>query len=247
MKRTGTWMRRMAGAAILLMSLMLLGGCGKKEKDTTDKILKTGILKVAIVDGRSGLVERTGSNYTGLEPELVVQTAASLNLRPQFIIVEEADQGYELLLDGDVDLLIGSISENSVYKEFVTSDVYAEKALYVISLRGVFSNSMASYYDKMVGMSEDVYQHRMHVFSAFSEENISCYSKTDLVVKALEAEMIAGYFCYLEDAINLAGKYDQLQAQSVLDTEMEEFVAVTIPTNRKLLDTVNEVIENGTF
>lgn len=247
MRRMMPCIYRTVGILAAMMLVVMMTGCIKIEKDTTKEIIKSGVLRVAVSDEAGGLIEKTDGGYTGAEADLVHAAAAKLGVTVQYESVESRASALSLLEQGKADLAIGSISEHHVGGNFAASEVYAEQAIYVVTKRGVFANSVKAYQDSTVGIADALYRNRLDAFSTFSMSQLKPMDDSASIIGELNAEMIAAYYCCQKEAIELLEKTDLLQVQNVVDAEPDPLVMVTIPENQELLNTMNEVIGNGTF
>lgn len=243
-------MKRKHGMRTLLVlaavaALAVTSGCSKKNSDQTSAIQKTGTLRVAITTGRSRLawVDDTDGAYHGMEPGLAGEIAKAFGLEVSFVPVESGRPLTEVLNQGEADMAIGSITDDgSLSGEFGMTSPYAYGYLCAVTSRGNFINSIAALKDSPIGISSNVSASSLLTLNEAEPSEEKTYSETD-GRRALENGTIEAYICYEDEAVSMVEDEQIFQAQNLIDTDAEGFVAITKKENKGLLEGMEAVTQ----
>ena len=228
-------MRKKILTGLLILTAFALSACG--SKDGTKAIKKSGILKVAVSKGGSGLLEKEGDAYSGLEAELAKSIADQFSLQIEYIEAATPEEALKCLNDHTADMAIGSIEDNaSLHSSYGITSPYARGQLYMVTARGNFSNSVASVTGEATGVSPELSSQSQLALSTLDQEQLKHYTSREQGLEAVEAGSIQAYFCYEGEAKEIIGAEDTFQAQSVCDAEPVSYVIVTDEANEELLD-----------
>ncbi len=218
--------------------LSVTSGCAKKSSDQTAAIKKSGTLRVAITTGRSRLawVDDTDGSYKGMEPGIATTIASGFGLEVSFVPVESGRPLTEVLEQGEADMAIGSITDDgTLSEEFGMTSPYAYGYLCAVTSRGNYINSIAALNDSQIGISSNVSSSSLLKLNEVKTAGEKTYSETD-GRKALENGTIEAYICYEDEAVAMIEDEEIFQAQSLIDTDQEGFVAITKKENKGLLE-----------
>ncbi len=219
-------------------ALSVTAGCSKKDGDQTSAIKKSGTLRVAITTGRSRLawVDDSDGSYQGLEPGIAKAIADAFGVQISYVPVESGRPLTEVLEAGEADMAIGSITDDgSLGDSFAMTTPYAYGYLCAVTSRGNFVNSVSALNDSQIGISENVSASSLLKLNEASTAGEKTYSETD-GRKALENGSIEAYICYEDEAVAMVEEEQIFQAQNLIDTGAEGFVAITKKENKSLLE-----------
>lgn len=237
------WRRAVLTGGLLALSLVL-GACGRKEKDQTSQIRKSGLLRVAVEQGHSGLTRMENGEYQGLEPDLAKQIANGFQIGIQFIPVEENRTALDYLDSGEADMAIGSIVDTgNLSTHYGITTPYAKGYLYAVTSRGNYTNSLAGFSDSIVGISPELSDQMKLSFSQIDSANQKKYDSQRDGWKDLENGDIQVYFCYEDEAVEMIKANEIFQAQNLTDAETEDYVIATAKANQGLLEGMEMVEE----
>ncbi len=230
----------------MIAAVSVTAGCAKKDSDQTSAIQKSGTLRVAITTGRSRLawVDETDGNYHGMEPGIATTIAQGFNLEVSFVPVESGRPLTEVLEQGEADMAIGSITDDGTLSEnFGMTTPYAYGYLCAVTSRGNFINSIAALNDIQIGISSNVSASSLLKLNEAEPAGERTYSETD-GRKALENGAIQAYICYEDEAVSMIEEEEIFQAQTLIDTEPEGFVAITKKENKGLLEGMEAITQS---
>lgn len=94
--------------AVLLLSLVLLAGCGQPPTPLLDQVKSGGVLRVASINGPTTLYEGP-EGQTGFEHDLLTLLAQRLGVRLEFRMAKQTDQLLDWLRRREVHLAAGGL------------------------------------------------------------------------------------------------------------------------------------------
>ncbi len=226
-------MKKKILTGLLIITAIGLSACG--SNDGMKAIKKSGVLKVAVAKGGSGLLEKEGDSYTGLEAELAKSVADHFSMDVEYIEADSPEDAISRVDGHTADIAVGSIEDSGSLSSYGVTSPYARGELYMVTCRGNFSNSMAAVADEKTGISPEISSETMLSLSGLNQETLKHYDGREQGLEALNAGVIQAYFCYEGEAMEIVDTDEDLQAQSVSDAEPVNYVMITDKANKELL------------
>ncbi len=223
-----------------------LVGC-MSQKNIVETVQETGVLKVAIYDSQSNFTEKAGSNYQGIEPNLVEEIAKSLNVTVEYI-PKSHDELVTTIDRGDADIAIGKIVTDDLQNsESLSSHVYGNEEIYLVTSRDNYDTYpfILEESELPIGilMTDDGYFGQGAV-SLEGITNIKQYSQDSVqqMIDDIYNGTTIGIIIHRELA-EMFLQNDNFLVKQINDLNTTEYIVVVSSMDRSLLGTVNETIE----
>lgn len=228
---------------LLLISSSLLAACGKSSDSAVERIRNSGVLNVGITLSDSMLLQKgpDGKTYSGTEMDLVQYIADAIGVKVACVEIDP-DDAFNVMKSGQIDIAIGCIPyDGSMEYNFGISTPYASGFIYVITPKGYYADSLGSFANTTVGISEDFSATTTSLINTIEDVKINRYSNLKDVSGDLSGGVIKGYFCHEMEANELLDSGD-FQVQNLLNTDKEEYVILTRSEDQDLLTGINALI-----
>lgn len=228
---------------LIFISGILLTACGKSSDSAVERIRNNGVLNVGITQSDTMLLQKgpDGTSYSGTEMELVQYIADALGVKVAFAEINE-DELFNVMKAGQIDIAIGSIPyDGSMAYNYGISTPYASGFIYVVTPKGYYADSLGSFADSTVGVSEAFSATTTSIINAIDDVKLNRYSSLEDVSEDLTGGTIKGYFCHEKEADELLAM-GSFQVQNLLNTDKEEYVILTRAEDQDLLAGINSLI-----
>lgn len=222
----------------LTLAAMLLAGCGSK-KEETGATANPGILRVGIVNGGDRYANSISGAPVGIEPDIANLVADTGGYAIQFSVQDDTDALIAGLRNGEYDLVFGRIPQTDQrIVGLPTSNSYGKGGFFLLTPRYNYMDCLTAMQGGTLGISTqtDPLKDEVEGIDGIVKETYP--SLEQLGKEVASGELLAGLVSERE-AVALID--DSLQAQELLNSPKEEYVAV-MPEGSKLKDTVNEAI-----
>lgn len=190
--------------------------------------------------GEDGVL-RAAMNDSPEDKALINNIAKTLGLTVE-PIKAEGQELLSLLDTGEAELSAGELPlSGSLEDQYTVSIPYEKGRIFVVTRRGDFSDAAGDFAERKTGISSTLSQIAL---LNLSDGTVSAqtYSDKGQVETDLVNGAIDGYFCYEEDALSLCGR-EKLQAQSLVDTEAEQYVLVMRKGSDSQMENINLIIQ----
>ena len=231
-------LRRLCGVCAVILLLSVLTGCGEKNEEL-DKLQQSKTLRTAIFarDGRPVVDVNTDSG----EYALAYSIAEKLGLQLELTTPETADTPETVLDQGLADMVLGYIPDMDSFHEAYSVSIYYDRAfLYVATRQGDYRNILPVFQGAKVGRTAEL-SAAMRLDTASVTDQANVYSSAADAAQALVSGELDGYFCYLDEASELANT-EGIQVQDVVGTDPEELVILIPQAYQSLQETVDQAI-----
>ena len=226
-------------AGLILLSAMLLSGC-KSNANEIKAIQKAGVLRVAMYKES---LSATGE--TSREKKLADKIAQALKVEVQTVPVDSIESASTMLADKEADIAIGGIPSGvNRNKQLTVSDGYESEAWYVVTERGDYSDSLAAFTGRTLGVS-----------SSLSDDSLSWMVGDDTIdlgkvqfadaLTYLTSENIAGFVCHRDEARRLVDLSADVQVQPMQNALPEEMVVLLRSDDDNFLRGINTIISQS--
>ena len=229
---------------IMIMAIALIlavSGCSKKSMDSTNSILQSGILKVAITDSDNYYTSLNGRQPIGMEPELVKTIATVLGVSTEYQILSKA-AALEAVANGTADIAIGCISDTEgIPGSFSVTTSYGKGFYYAVTKKGDFAQTTAAFSDSVVGVTKRLDKVNKNRFYAVNGITLSEYKDMDAIAADIRSNRIRAYICMEDEARELLSD-PNLQLQNMFDLNPVEYVIVAGSDDQTLINGMNSLI-----
>lgn len=232
-------------AAVLACACISMAGCGKKggsSSETLNQIKQNGTLKVALYGVNSKEEDEFGGqNLTVAYAEKI---ASLIGVSAEFTEVDSLERAASMAASGEVDMAGGHIPHMSDAQGTLETTAYDTQILYVVTNRGDYSDSVAAFAGRTLGVTERIPD------SGFSEitsdGNVQVVRLgTTAPEDALASGKIDGYICSAAEAKNLMMKTGTIQVQNLNGLHEVTYVFLVKEGDNGFLSPVNQVIAGG--
>lgn len=232
--RTG---RKIAVLGLMVLMTAVLGGCGKKSKGGVDGIRKAGVLKTVVYKESDPQTSRGKREQT-----LVAEIASQLGVTNEYVEAANLEEAEEMLSNGTANIAIGGIADTiPVPKGLVSSQVYLKEDLYVVTLRGDYSDCPAAFEGRILGFSETIPESAV-MWTADYPGIKPVYIEMASVEAGLFQAKINGYVCGADEARVLSESSANLQVQNLTGVDSTGYVILMKNGDNLLPAGINKII-----
>ena len=229
---------------------LCLSGCGDNSDKHLKSIQSAGTIKVAVPADYAPYSFKNDitGEYDGIDVQVGRNIAEALGVSFEAVPVETADL-ISTVKSGDADIAIGRIpdSEKLRYDNLVSTS-YDVGHIYAVTKKGNPKNTAGSFENCTVAASEKLNSSVITTLKGIDKISLQFVDKYDIIKSGILDNSIAGYVCYIKDAMELI-KNDGLQAQTISNIDIENYVVITKSDSYTLLDAINnaitDMVENG--
>ncbi len=227
----------------IMLSALLLGGCGGKKQTTIKRIQSAGVMNIAVcnADHKWKTLEQT-------EESLLNRVSAFLGAEGNVIFTDTPEEAFAKLSSGEADIAIGAITGETVMssaesKSISASDSYLQSRIFVVTKRGDYSDCVAAFEDRSLAVSQELVNDQ----SSFALAGISTGKMTETATDNISASLLGGsvdgFICTRGEAeYLLSSAGGSLQAQVLTDQDPQQYVAVVSNGDSQFLSGINSVV-----
>ncbi len=223
----------------MIISAALLAACGKGS-GKTEATADPGILRVGIVNGEDRFASNVAGAPVGIEADIAKLVADGGGYSIQFGMVNDTDALLTGLMNGEYDLAFGRIPQTDPRISTLTSSaVYGKGGLFLVTPKYNYMDCISIMQAGTLGISPltDPIKDEVEGIDAIVKV---AYPSLDQMGNDIASGTILAGLANEREAMGLIG--DTLQAQEVLSSPKEEYVAV-MPQGSPLKTTVNDAIK----
>lgn len=225
----------------LLVIMLLLSSCSffTEEKEDIEDPIDKGIINVGVIDGGDRFLTKSDGSYLGIEIDIAKEVAGEV----KFTEAKSQKELIEMLADNKIDIAAGRFIENVEYnKDLTASRNYGKGGYFLLTKEGIYLDNLGSMEGENVATSENV---KMVQEIADSEKvTLKSFENIKMIPEEIREGRIRAAILTEREAISLLNTEEGIQAQEMSSSPREAYVYLIHKNHTKLLEKVNEKIEN---
>lgn len=225
----------------LLVIMLLLTSCSffSEEKEVTEDPIDKGKINVGIIDGGDRFLTKSDGSYLGVEIDIAKEVAGDV----KFTEVKSQKELIDMLANNEIDIAAGRFVENIEYnKDLTASRNYGKGGYFLLTKEGIYLDNLGSMEGENVATSENV---KMVGEIADSEKvTLKSFENIKMIPEEIREGRIRAAILTEREAISLLNTEEGIQAQEMSSSPREAYVYLVHKDHTKLLEMVNEKIED---
>lgn len=227
----------------VMLSALLLGGCGGKKQATIKKIQSAGVMNIAVCNA-----DHKWKTLESNEESILNSISSLLGAEGNVIFADTPEDAFTKLSNGEADIAIGALTSDTLAayadaKDLAVTDTYAQSRIFVVTKRGDYSDCEAAFQDRTLAVSQELVDDK----NGFATAGISSGSMTETAVENISGSLLSGtvdgYVCTRGEAEYLLSNANGgLQAQVMTDQEPQQYVAVVADGDSQFLSGINQIM-----
>lgn len=211
-------MNRISIKTLLLAAAMLLSltGCHSSEEEVKLRVLLDEQYETAGGDPAED----------SMELELTRRLAETVGMEYELVSPEEGQSAEDVLGAGGADVALGNVVKSeALQKNFVCSVSYAARPLFIVTTRGDYRNIPAVFSAESIGLSAGLSNNARKQIQGSSGTDLRAYQTARAALNDLRGGLIEAYFCYEQEAFELALE-EGIQVQDAVGVDADRFVVI---------------------
>lgn len=225
----------------LLVIMLLLSSCSffGEEKEVTEDPVDKGKITVGVIDGGDRFLTKSDGGYLGIEVDIAKEVVQDV----KFVEAKSQNDLIEMLSRGEIDIAAGRFADNAEYnKDLIMSKNYGKGGYFLLTREGIYLDNLGSMEGENVGISENV---KMAAEIKDSEKvTLKNFENIKMIPEEIREGRIRAAIMTEREAISLLQTQEGIQAQEMSSSPREAYVYLMNAGHIKLLERVNEKIEN---
>ncbi len=227
----------------IMLSALLLGGCGGKKQATIKRIQSAGVLNIAVCNA-----DHKWKTLETNEESILNSISSLLGAQGNVIFADTPEDAFAKLTSGEADIAIGALTNDTLdayadAKGLAATETYAQSRIFVVTKRGDYSDCEAAFQDRTLAVSQELVDDK----NSFATAGISTGKMTETAVENISGSLLSGsvdgYVCTRGEAeYLLSSAGGSLQAQVMTDQDPQQYVAVVADGDSQFLSGINQVM-----
>ena len=223
----------------MALAASLLTACGKKA-EKTEATANPGVLRVGVVNGGDRFASNVAGAPVGIEADIARIVAGDNGYSVQFSLVDNTEALLTGMMNGEYDLGFGRLPKTDQRLTGLTvSSTYGKGGLFLVTPRYNYMDCLSVMQGGTLGISvqADPLKDEVQGIEAVAQQTYPALNQMGSDIAS--GSILAGLVSEREAVAMIS---DSVQAQELLNSPREEYVAV-MPGGSPLKKTVDEAID----